>query len=195
MGKRYRFRGRPDPRNRDRHRCGAKLHGRLACCRRWPVKGKKRCRLHGGLSTGAKTPEGNARVLAALTEGRRRWIEQMKAEGKKFPWGRKAGYRWITPAMREREIRALQESVALPGRPTRSELRTMPARKATASRDRSARRVTRTVQESPEVDLPTLRLIAAASSGGYAWTTPKMREREYQAAIPHQQASMGSRSS
>jgi hypothetical protein len=78
------------------------------------------------LSTGAKTPEGKARVLAALTEGRRRWIAQMKAEGKKFPWGRKADYRWITPAMREREIRALQESVALPGRPTRSQLRTMP---------------------------------------------------------------------
>jgi hypothetical protein len=118
MGKRHKFLGRP--RSEDRHRCGAKLHGQLACCRRWPVKGKKRCRLHGGLSTGAKTPEGKARVLAALSEGRRRWIEQMKAEGKKFPWGRKAGYRWITPAMRERE------RVALPARPTRSQLRTMP---------------------------------------------------------------------
>src|SRR6516225_10979952 len=124
MGKRHKFLGRP--RSEDRHRCGAKLHGRLACCRRWPVKGKKRCRLHGGLSTGAKTPEGKAEVLAVLTEGRRRWIAQMKAEGKKFPWGRKAGYRRITPAMRERKIRVLQESVALPGRPTRSELRTMP---------------------------------------------------------------------
>jgi hypothetical protein len=90
------------------------------------VKGKKRCRLHGGLSTGAKTPEGKARVLAALTEGRRRWIAQMKAEGKKFPWGRKSGYAWKTPAMREREMRVLQERVALPGRPTRSQLRTMP---------------------------------------------------------------------
>jgi hypothetical protein len=47
----------------------------------------------------------------------------MKAEGKKFPWGRKAGYAWTTPAMREREIRV--ERVALPGRPTRSQLRTM----------------------------------------------------------------------
>ena len=126
MGKRHRFLGRPDLRSKGRHRCGAKLHRRLAWCRKFPVKGKKRCRLHGGLSTGAKTPEGNARVLAALTEGRRRWIEQMKAEGKKFPWGRKAGYRWITPAMREREMRVLQERVALPGRPTRSQLRTMP---------------------------------------------------------------------
>ena len=107
MGKRYNFRGRPDPRNRDRQRCGAKLHYKLACCRRWPVKGKKRCRLHGGLSTGAKTPEGKARVLAALSEGRQRWIAQMKAEGKKFPWGRKAGYAWTTPKMREREYQAL----------------------------------------------------------------------------------------
>jgi hypothetical protein len=78
------------------------------------------------LSTGAKTPEGKAKVLAALTEGRRRWIAQMKAEGKKFPWGRKAGNAWTTPAMREREIRAWQERVALPGRPTRSQLRRMP---------------------------------------------------------------------
>jgi hypothetical protein len=50
----------------------------------------------------------------------------MKAEGKKFPWGRKAGNAWTTPGMREREIRAWQESVALPSRPTRSQLRTMP---------------------------------------------------------------------
>jgi hypothetical protein len=50
----------------------------------------------------------------------------MKAEGKKFPWGRKSGYAWKTPKMREREIRALQESVALPRRLTRSQLRTMP---------------------------------------------------------------------
>ena len=61
VGKRHKFLGRPDPKNNDRHRCGAKLHGQLAWCRRWPVKGKKRCRLHGGLSTGAKTPEGKAR--------------------------------------------------------------------------------------------------------------------------------------
>jgi hypothetical protein len=107
MGKRHKFQGRPDPRSKGPHRCGAKLHSKLAWCRRWPVKGKKRCRLHGGLSTGARTPEGKARVLTVLTEGRRRWIEQMKAEGKKFPWGRKAGYAWTTPKMREREYQAL----------------------------------------------------------------------------------------
>ena len=120
MGKRHKFQGRPDPRNRDRHRCGAKLHNKLACCRRWPVKGKKRCRLHGGCSTGAKTPEGKARVLAALTEGRRRWIAQMKAEGKKFPWGRKAGYAWKTPKMREREYQALFPVTQVLGMRTKS---------------------------------------------------------------------------
>ena len=34
-----------------------------------------------------------------MVEGRRRWVERMKAEGKKFPGGRKAGTRWVTPAM------------------------------------------------------------------------------------------------
>ena len=59
-------------------RCGAKLHGKLAACRRWPVPGRTRCRLHGGMSTGAMTPEGKARVLAALIEGRQRWLEEIQ---------------------------------------------------------------------------------------------------------------------
>ena len=101
MGKRHKFLGRP--RSEDRHRCGAKLHRKLACCRRWPVKGKKRCRVHVGLSTGANTPEGKARVLAALTEGRRRWIEQMKADGRKFPWGGNQATPGKLKEMRERE--------------------------------------------------------------------------------------------
>ena len=58
-------------------------------CRQWALIGKERCRMHGGLSTGPKTPEGKARVLAALVEGRRRWIERLHAEGKKAPGGRK----------------------------------------------------------------------------------------------------------
>jgi len=34
------------------------------------VPGKRRCRLHGGLSTGPQTPEGKARIAAAQRE---RW--------------------------------------------------------------------------------------------------------------------------
>jgi hypothetical protein len=71
-------------------------------CRNWPVPGKTRCRFHGGLSTGPTTPEGKERAVAAMVQGRRRWVERMKAEGKKFPGGRKAGARWTTPAMRAR---------------------------------------------------------------------------------------------
>ena len=55
------------------------------------MRGKKRCRLHGGLSTGPKTSEGKARTVAAMVEGRRRLLEKLKAEGKPVPWGRKRG--------------------------------------------------------------------------------------------------------
>jgi len=34
-------------------------------CQKPPMKGKKRCRLHGGLSTGPRTAEGKARIAAA----------------------------------------------------------------------------------------------------------------------------------
>ena len=60
-------------------------------CKKWAVRGKKRCRLHGGLSTGPRTPEGKARTTAAMVEGRRRLLEKLKAEGKPVPWGRKRG--------------------------------------------------------------------------------------------------------
>ena len=60
-------------------------------CRNWVVRGKKRCRLHGGFSTGPRTPEGKARTVAAMVEGRRRLLEKLRAEGKQVPWGRKRG--------------------------------------------------------------------------------------------------------
>jgi hypothetical protein len=49
------------------------------------------------MSTGPKTPEGKARVIAALVAGRRRWVERMKVEGRKFPGGRKPGVRYPKP--------------------------------------------------------------------------------------------------
>ena len=61
-----------------------------------------RCRVHGGASTGPKTPEGKARVVAAMVEGRRKWVEARRAEGRKFSAGRKRGAEWITQPMRER---------------------------------------------------------------------------------------------
>jgi hypothetical protein len=60
-------------------------------CRNWAVRGRKRCRLHGGLSTGPRTSEGKARTVAAMVEGRRQMLEKLKAEGRPVPWGRKRG--------------------------------------------------------------------------------------------------------
>ena len=46
--------------------CGAieKKTGRI--CSKPPIEGSKRCAQHGGLSTGAKTPEGKAKALSKL---------------------------------------------------------------------------------------------------------------------------------
>ena len=69
-------------------RCGARTRSGTPC-QNWPVRGRRRCRLHGGMSTGPKTLEGRARVSAAnyrhgrrtkeAEENRRRWRKLHKA--------------------------------------------------------------------------------------------------------------------
>lgn len=49
--------------------CGAKTR-KGTPCKAKAVLGKNRCRIHGGLSTGAKTPEGIERIRKAQE---RRW--------------------------------------------------------------------------------------------------------------------------
>jgi hypothetical protein len=61
-----------------------------------------RCRFHGGLSTGPRSPEGKARVVAAMVAGRRAWLERVHAEGASLKSGRKTGTGWVTEPMRER---------------------------------------------------------------------------------------------
>jgi hypothetical protein len=70
-------------------------------CRAWAME-SGRCWVHGGASTGPRTPEGKARVVAAMVEGRRNWAARQRAAGKKFPAGRKRDERWVTEPMRER---------------------------------------------------------------------------------------------
>jgi hypothetical protein len=70
-------------------------------CQAWAMP-NGRCRFHGGLSTGPRSPEGKARVVAAMVEGRRTWVERVRAEGGIFKAGRKNGVGWITDRMRER---------------------------------------------------------------------------------------------
>jgi hypothetical protein len=104
----------PGPHGKDKQRCGARVRRRHGFCRKWPVPGKTRCRFHGGRSTGPLTDEGKASSLAAMREGRQRWLADMHAkkaagEIKRFPGGRKSGSGWITPRMREeRATEALQ---------------------------------------------------------------------------------------
>ena len=52
-------------------RCGAKTRAGGAC-QNPALKGRSRCKLHGGRSTGPRTPEGKARVAAAHTKHGRR---------------------------------------------------------------------------------------------------------------------------
>ena len=58
-------------RRKDRPRCGARTRKGDPCLVR-VEPGKRRCRFHGGLSTGPRTAEGKARIAAAQ---RRRWAE------------------------------------------------------------------------------------------------------------------------
>jgi hypothetical protein len=69
--------------------CNARLkfNGGLRCKRPVCVN-RKRCHLHGGLSTGPRTKEGVQRTI----EGRSRWLAKLRAEGRKLP-GRTKGSR------------------------------------------------------------------------------------------------------
>ena len=61
-------------------RCNARTR-RGTECQKNPMKGKKRCRIHGGASTGPRTAEGRARIVAAhFKHGKRskRFVEQRK---------------------------------------------------------------------------------------------------------------------
>ena len=62
-------------------KCGAKTRSGAPCAK-FPMEGKRRCRLHGGLSTGPKTPADIAVIAAANTKhGRyKNWREKRAKE-------------------------------------------------------------------------------------------------------------------
>ena len=62
-------------------RCGARTRSGVPCAK-FPMDGKRRCRLHGGLSTGPKTVAGRAAISAANTKhGRyKNWREKQAKE-------------------------------------------------------------------------------------------------------------------
>ncbi len=69
-------------------------------CRRYPLAGKRRCRLHGGLSTGPIFWRGN---IEAMAQGRERYIQRRHAWGLRAPGGRPARVSdWLQQAIAER---------------------------------------------------------------------------------------------
>ena len=56
----------------ERRLCGAWTRSAGTCAHK-ALPGKRRCRFHGGKSTGPKTPEGRARIAEAQ---RRRWAKR-----------------------------------------------------------------------------------------------------------------------
>ena len=76
-------------------KCNAKTR-KGTLCQKSALKGKKRCRLHGGLSTGPQTAEGKARIAAAHYKHGRR--SKHYVEMRKKIW---AGLREIEARMRE----------------------------------------------------------------------------------------------
>jgi hypothetical protein len=72
-----------------RRRCGARLKREPGnFCARYVAPGKTRCNLHGGKSTGPRKPAMlTPEHLAAMHEGRRRWMKSLKAAGRKAPCG------------------------------------------------------------------------------------------------------------
>ena len=61
--------------------CLAKTR-RGTACQKSPLKGKTRCRLHGGLSPGPRTAEGKARIAAAHYKHGRRSKKFVEARAK-----------------------------------------------------------------------------------------------------------------
>lgn len=73
--------------------CGARTRAGKPCQRR-PALGSRRCHLHGGKSTGPKSPEGVARSLAALKANRNRASEVSAIVHKARAHGRQLGREW-----------------------------------------------------------------------------------------------------
>src|SRR5258707_767979 len=100
--------------------CGARTRsgGR---CRRHPVRGRGRCRNHGGCSTGAGAALVWRPAVAAMVVGRRAYIERRHSLGLKAPGGRKSGRWWRKPVdEQERTLRIIDDKLdTLPAPPDR----------------------------------------------------------------------------
>jgi len=86
-------------------RCGAQLSGGRGRCQAWALRGKQRCKWHGGKSTG---PRNWRASVGAMVAGRKRYIERRHAMGLKAPGGRLPSVATIKARM-ERAIEMYNE--------------------------------------------------------------------------------------
>jgi hypothetical protein len=110
-------------------------------CKRPALSGSDRCQWHGGHSTGPTSEQGKANTIAAMAEGRRRWLAKLKAEGKPVPFGRKRGGK----------NRALDERAAAAH--AREERRTLRRVEHQSRADKRARREARRQQREEQREL------------------------------------------
>jgi hypothetical protein len=91
-----------------RQLCGAKLQNRPGFCRGLPLRGKRRCRLHGGKGGAPYNPRG---WQPGAHRGRDKKQAVLRALG--LPWYGGAPKQKVTLSMAEKAIRILDETVAL----------------------------------------------------------------------------------
>src|SRR5215469_4601977 len=89
--------------------CGARLkHGRPGRCRKWALRGRLRCQLHAGASTGPRTPQGMQRTVAALVAGRHAWLARLKEAGLPTPYANRVRRTWGAPPKTKPVARGLR---------------------------------------------------------------------------------------
>jgi hypothetical protein len=88
-------------------RCGAKTRAG-APCQKPAIRGKARCQLHGGRSTGPRTQEGRQRIAAANLKHGRKTKERLKAQRE-----RAAAHKQINLELRQ-QIELMKQQGFLP---------------------------------------------------------------------------------
>jgi hypothetical protein len=93
--------------------CGARTR-RGGRCRQHPVRGRRRCRMHGGHSHGAGPRLIWQPGLEAAWVARRAYIERLHAQGLRHPGGRPPGRKKVLTIMAEGEKTGVAALEALP---------------------------------------------------------------------------------
>ena len=131
-------------------------------CRNWALPGSNRCRLHGGHSTGPLTPEGTARTVYAMKQGRHPLAGKSEIRGQADPLRPQEGRR--NRSIEEREQAAYEKECTREWRAAVPQSRT----------ERQARRMKRREERKLNADL-------AARQSGFMRASHSGRAEEWEA--------------